>query len=169
MVRPKKTLPLWKKRHCLYWGSNPGHTVRSPASYHLATGAAVSEWIQFKAKWRFDTPTAVSLFTSDLGEWILRPLATGFGWDPPAHGHHLGMAWTKAPHSSATHFIIDNPAIFTLYVYSIDNYNGCTLIWQILAGVEVLTFSQKYIHNSLNNGSSIFKIKKFSSIWERNV
>ncbi len=30
----------------------------------------------------------------------------GFGSSPLAHGHHLGMVWTKAPHSLATHFII---------------------------------------------------------------
>ena len=28
------------------------------------------------------------------------------GSSPPAHGHQLGMVWTKAPHSSATHFIM---------------------------------------------------------------
>ncbi len=32
----------------------------------------------------------------------------GFGSNTLGHGHHLGMAWTKAPHSLATHSIISS-------------------------------------------------------------
>ncbi len=44
----------------------------------------------------------------------LLPVPTSFGCSPPANGHHLGMALTKAAHSLATHSIILHSRCCTL-------------------------------------------------------